>query len=333
MTAIGLGAIQFPLDTEAVGNRQQYEDRIETLVESAIEELEDGPCIIALPEYLGLFPLLFGKQELLADTDSLKGAMAGYVSDQFKSISWLRVRRQVSWGRAILLEGQDRIADFYFSVFPELARRYDTYIVGGTAPLAPATVEDHVPDGVPGRSAAGGKGTVHSVSVLFDPTGEPRLVSRKVELTDLEDADKLDLVAADADTLETAETDVGTVGIGIGLDPFKQAPRSALERVEPEILVQPTSNPADWRDRSVQERWCEDVLGARRSLGVAYGVTPMLAGSLLDMPFSGQSSITGPDGPGEIGYRDLEPHEEFLAVATDYTGGAVATANVPHPTK
>lgn len=338
---VTLAAVQLEVDRETVTDGAAYAERIEAAVARASDARPDPatPALVVLPEYVGLFPMLAGTRDLLEDASSLEEALTGYVRANLLGVGWRRLRHRVGWARAVLLREQADLRSTYFELFPRLASEYDVTLVAGTGPFTQASLEAGCDGDVPGLAADAPSGAIYNAGVAFGPDGEPAGVYRKAELVEHEGPEGLDLAAGDPAGLPAVEIPVGTVGVAVCLDAFEPDPLATLEAAAVDVLVQPTANPIDWGERWQQVEWLEGTPDAVRDRSFTYGVNPMLVGTLLDLPFSGQSSVLAServafaarDSEPAVGYRDTDSRAEFVAVAEEWDEGAVVTATVPHP--
>lgn len=338
---VTLGAVQLAIDPETVTDERAYGDRIGRLVARASDARpsKQTPALVALPEYVGLFPLLAGREHLLEDVETLEDALEGYVRANLLRLGWRRLRHRVGWPRAILLAEQERLRDAYFDRFARLAREHEVTLVAGTGPFTQDSLERGCGREVPGLDIDAESRAIFNAGVAFGPDGEPAWVYRKTSLVEHEGEEGLDMTPGRPEDLVAVETGVGTVGVAVCMDAFESEPLETLESAGVDVLVQPTANPIEWEERWQQREWLEGCPDAVRQRSFTYGINPMLVGTLLDLPFSGQSSVLAQDtiavsvreSDTPLGYEDAQSRGEFVAVADEWDDGAVVTATVPHP--
>ncbi len=334
---IKLVAIQMQATEETYTCMESFRSAIHSLMEQANEQDELGPdTLVAFPEDVGLLTILFGQEEALAGADQLDEAMESVVRENLLRVGYNKIRHGVSWPRALFLTYQGSMAESYFSVFSEMAREYEVYLVAGSAAFTDATLARYVPNHVPGAPPEEDPNTrdVHNVSVVFGPAGEIIGIQRKVRLIDLEESTGLDLVPGDLRQVEPISTSLGNLGVAVCLDAFIDDVLGRLDGAD--ILVQPSANPGPWEPWQ-QEEWLESAWAATGRDGrFAYAVNPMLTGQIIDLEFYGQSSVITADAalaPEPFGYLDTGKRHGMVAVAEDDDGEHIIRARLPHPSR
>lgn len=336
--SINLVAVQMRAEESAFFSASDFCVTVETLMAQADAEAGLGPdTLVVFPEHMGTFTVMFDNRSAVEEADDLTQAVEGVIRDNLVRIGWPKLRHWVSWPRALFLSRQGSMAEAYFEVFSALAREYETYIVAGTGSFTDAAMSRYVPDGIPGAPESGWRSNsrdVYNASVVFGPDGAILGVARKVHLIELEGPEGLDFEAGELDRLEPIPTSLGSLGIAICLDAFRDDVLDALEAMGAEILIQPSANPGPWEPWQ-QEEWLESSWRAVHEEGrFAYAVNPMLTGYILDLGFYGQSAImtSAPDLiHGMTGYPHTGPMDGFLAVAADDSGQYIIHSRVPHP--
>ena len=331
---INLVAIQMEAEPDRFADEDSYREYIFDLMDMAADKTTLGPdSLVVFPEHVGTFTVLLGDGEIIGESHDLAEAMEGIIRKNLVGLSFQRLRHQISWPRALFVSRQDRMAQLYFSVFSDLARKHRSYVVAGTAALSDRTLALYLPPEAPGHPGENPCArSVYNVSVVFGPEGEVLGAQRKVGLVELEGPGGLDLVAEDPERIRAVPTSLGRLGIAICLDAFKDLVLDRLQEEQAEILVQPSANPVPWAVWQ-QEEWLlsswRAVYGEQR---FAYGVNPMMTGSLLDLEFFGQSALISAlddlvDEPA--GYRFEGSRPGFLVVAGSDTGTEVVHFRVP----
>ncbi len=331
---IQLVAVQMELRPGDYASEEKFRRRILGLMEEIRSRTDPRlPTLVAFPEDVGILTVLAGEGDILERSPDLRSAVEAMVRRHATQIALVRFRYRVSWPRAIFLYRHREMADIYFRVFSEAARRYGVYIVAGSLPLPDYPLP---PDGSPPDPASARGSEVYNTSYLFGPDGRILGRQKKVHLIELEGPGGLDLTPGKVEELTVIPTALGRVAIAVCLDAFEEDVISRLRELGGQILVQPSANPAPWSPEQ-QRDWLRSSWEkvARRGL-FSYGVNPMLVGRILDLGFYGQSSLVEAPRPGatpppRLGYLDTLPAEGFLEVAPDPAGEIILVARVPSP--
>lgn len=343
---VQLVAVQMTLDLADYWTREAFEAKVRAQMDEVAARTDpDLPTLVVFPEDVGLMLVVQGLERRLASADTIEAAINRAVRANMVPLAWTRLRRQVSWVPALMLNRHRLVAETYFEVFSSAAREYGVYLVAGSVVLPPYAVVD----GVAQWRAGPTEHRVYNTSYLFGPDGLILGKQDKVFLIELEEEAALDLESGSLEALRVFPTPVGDVGIAICLDAFQDEVVDRLAAQGAQILVQPSANPGPWHAEQ-QRDWLRSSFEKVAVDGrLAYAVNPMLNGPLWDIAFYGQSSIVaraalpaGPDGGSYRagvgaaggaghGYADLGPAAGFIAVAATDSSEEILVAVVPHP--
>ena len=327
---IAIACVQARVSLEDYVTKEAFRHLVERLMAKAAAAMPPGvPRLVVFPEDFASGCIFAGEADAVRGDASLRGAVAALVKRHFTGVMAQRLRHRVGWVRALALHRAAAVADVYFTVFQEAARRFGAYVLGGTVLLP-----DLDDSGRPlGRE-------VYNTAYLFGPDGRVVGAQRKAFLIDIEGPGGLDLSTGSVAGIAAWDTELGRVGVAICFDAFQEPVVEHLAGLELDILLQPSANPEPWSEWQQQD-WLRGVWHAVCEAGVArYGVNPMLVGSLLDLEFEGQSCIVdrelmdapgGEAAPGAGGYVHLPPRPGFLQVARSWKEEEVLVATVPHP--
>ncbi len=338
---VNLVAVQVRFEPASYFSEEAFRSLIRESMEQAAAETQLGrDTLVVFPEDIGLLTVLFGKKDILSEAQHLGEGIENVIQGNLLSVGYQKIRRRVSWPRALFLAHQDAMARAYFDVFSDMAREHDVYLVAGTGGFTDGVMARYVPRDVPGaptRSEARNFSDIYNASVVFGPDGDVLGVQRKVYLIELEGPTGLDIEPAPLDRLEVIPTSLGTLGIAICLDGFRDDVLDHLSARGAQILIQPSANPGPW-DPDQQEGW---LMSSWRAVAedqtFVYAINPMLAGDILDLGFFGQSSIVALPHlademiPQQIGYSDLTARPGFLTIADDDENFYIVHFRVPHP--
>ncbi|MFA0753638.1 MAG: hypothetical protein IMHGJWDQ_001417 [Candidatus Fervidibacter sp.] len=332
---IQLAAVQMRWRLEDYATPARFAARVDDLMRQVAKRLDPRyPALVVFPEDVGILTVLSGEGDALAGAANLQAAVERMVRRHLAAVAWIRVRRGVSWPRAVFLARHEVMARTYLETFSAAARKYGVYLVAGSAPLPEY---DLPPDGsLPGDYRALGE-AVYNTSYFFGPDGRILGRQKKVHLIELEGPAGLDLVPGSAEEIRAFDTPLGRVGIAICLDAFHADVLDRLQEQGAQILVQPSANPAPW-SLEQQRDWLNGSWKATFAEGrFAYAVNPMMVGQVLDLGFFGQSSLVARDpervagAAPSLGYADAGPRPGFLAVAPGADAEAVLVVKVPFP--
>lgn len=251
----------------------------------------------------------------------------------------------VSFNRTVTLAITDTMARAFFDTYPALAREYGVYLSACTllprvrrstdpADLALLADPDLPP---PSEVFVPEDENVYNVCYVWDPEGQELGVTRKVNITQVEQ-ELLDLAAAPLEEVRAIELPFGRIGIAISLDAFIPSYVDRLHDEGVEIVLQNDANPGRWtvyQPRSDHlgpptsdepiwqaEEWEDSTIRMVTHPdwpGIRYNVCPMMVGNLFDLPFDGQSSITMREPPSEV-------EAEAEAEARAYVGNPMPRA-------
>jgi hypothetical protein len=337
------------LDLAAAESYATFDAEMRRVMELVAPDLSaEHDNLVVLAEDIGL-PAAFigsrgalGRQASAADAAFLALA-AGY---EPVIVAYLDRFPGVSFNRVVTLAIADTMARAFFGTYPALAREYGVYLSActllprvrsSTDPADLALLAD--PD-LPSVAAVWvpEDENVYNVCYVWDPEGREVGVTRKVNLTPVEQA-LLDLSPAPLAEVEAIELPFGSVGIAISLDAFIPSYVQHLHDQGVEIVLQNDANAQPWvayQERSDHlgpppssepiwqaEEWEDStirMMKVREWPGLRYNVCPMMVGNLFDLAFDGQSSITmrdpaadDPDAPAWKAYvGNPAPHDEFV---------------------
>lgn len=322
-----LVAVQMRLDVRDYFSYGAFRSKIEGIMQQVAKGIEpDEHTLVAFPEDVGLFLVLQGLQSPLSEVTTIAGGIATATRHMLLPSLWYRVRHRLSWVPALFLHRHRVMAKTYFTVFSEMASRYNVWIVAGSIVLPPYPV-------------AHGKVLwqrpeacrVYNSSYLFAPTGDVVGRQDKVHLIDLERESALDLAPGDIQRIRAFPTPFGKVGVAICLDAFEEDVIEALQRDGAQILVQPSANPAPWSPEQ-QVDWLRSSHARTAVEGrFAAALNPMMHGRIWDLEFFGQSSIVVRElgNQSSLGYTDLGPMPGFAAVARSSDTEEILVVRLP----
>ena len=299
----------------AVGNRislavaateQSFAAELERIVAMAVPHLAgDRPSLVVLAEDLGLPLALSGKRGYLSrhmHTSSVAISMLALGYGR-RMLHYRRLYPGISLMRSLLLSLTDVLYRPFVSTLSRLAARHGVY-------LAASAVSPHVYCSTStadisrfGRKLSGkvylpaGPG-VYNTGFLWGPDGNLIGTTDKVFLTDSE-KETLDLTPGDLDAVRAFETEIGKIGIAIGLDAFTPEYLQKLDSSGACIVIQNDANDQPWAGPSKTcdwqpQEWLNAVLGSLQDEypHLHYNICPMLVGNFFDVAFDGQCTIT-----------------------------------------
>jgi len=194
---------------------------------------------------------------------------------------------------AIFLSLTEKFVAEFYDLFSSLSREYSVYTVtcNNMAKFVKEVGKIKIIDN-----------SIYNTAFVFNPSGNLIFQQDKVFLTQMEK--DLGISSGKISGVSTFSIEGKEIGIAISLDAFSPQYVARLERAE--VVIQPDANPVKWNSflengRWQPEEWMESAYYIAQRLGtVRYVVNPMMVGSLLDIRFEGQSSITkkaeGTDG-------------------------------------
>jgi len=329
---IALACIQAKVSLDDYLTVERFQSLVDRLMRQAAAVMpDDVPRLVVFPEDFASGCIFAGEADVLPQGGGLRAAVAALVRRHFAGVMTQRLKHRVGWVRALALHRAATVAEIYFDTFAAAARRYGTYVLGGTV-LLPRLDDKRQPQG----------SDVYNTAYLFGPDGKVIGAQRKAFLIELEGPEGLDLATGSVEELTAWDTELGRIAVAVCFDAFQEPVIERLAALNPDILLQPSANPQPWNDWQ-QEDWLRGSWHAVCQRGIArYGVNPMLVGSLLDISFEGQSAILDrelartqaePLPAQAPGYAALAPRPGFVQVAGSWTEEEVLVVTLPHPAR
>ena len=262
------------------------------------------PDLVVLPEDIGTPLVALGDVEALGAARTLRDGAASLILRHAAEVGALAAKHKVSPTRALWLVKADAIRKVYEETFAALARRHKVHLVAGSVPLV-----------FPERPA-----DVFNVCCLFAPDGKMHLLARKVNLIDLEKADGLDLSPGAAEDLRVFRMPQATIGVLVCADGWHAPLARRLAEQGAQVILQVSANPEVWT-AGTRTGWKESLFTRVQEVK-RWGVLCMGVGTLLDLPFQGQSAIVAPkewtpDGSGFLAEAKRPDGEEIVVGRLD----------------
>lgn len=318
---VNIAAIQFKCSVDDYKNAVTFKNRIETKIEEALKKADAScPTLTVFPEHIGTPMILFNSYNAVHEKPSFSQAVSYLVNSNLSSVLSFKVKYGISFIRALLLSSTKSMEREYRTVFSGCAKKYGVYIAAGSIALG-----DIDTNGIPRVSGA----NVYNVSYLFGPDGAVLGKQKKVHLVDFEGKNGFDLSGGKIDELNVFDTPIGSLGIAICLDGFREDVIDRLNTLGADILVQPSANNGLWTEWQ-QEDWLNGAyLAVHEKKKFKYAVNSMMTGNMFDLSFEGQSAIiSGSETNRLMNYGRLEPAEGFVEIAEGYDDEEVMVSTV-----
>jgi predicted amidohydrolase len=263
---------------------ESFHDKVLGLCEG-LPSAASVPRLVVFPELTGLWvPLLRGRRP----RSSAALAASLVLRHPLAFLGALASGQGMSF--AFRLDWQSSL-DAWIEPFREAARRHEAYICPGSTLLPPFDW-----DPLRGRQLTG-RG-LYNTSCLISPRGTLLGWTRKLHPLAIER--RLGVRAGSLSELQPYYTDLGVVGILLGLDGFHECAVQHLDRLGCRIVVQPSANPLAWErplrraaELTQEQQWLGTGLGyllqGRENLALA--LNPMSVASVLGQRAEGRSSV------------------------------------------
>ena len=308
---ITLAAVQAEIRPEAYERAEAFIARVDELVAMAVEGIKAGPRIVALPELFAL-PLLLWLEappEVRAARSLTEAAWAWA-----RALGLVRSLTKGPWGVHHLRAQQ--VWEVWSEAVRSAAKKHRAYVFAGTSLLP--RLDEEPAKGVYATSTA-----VYNYGFWATPRG--RLLGRPEKLR-LTPDERRGLVRPGRWADQVIATRLGRIATLVCLDAFHEALVERADAAGAWLLVQPSANARTWAgpwsadpDRVEGEVWLERglkyLLKDREHL--AYGLNPMLTGSLYELGFEGRANVAAPG--------------ETLALSAAPTGDGLARDTVVRP--
>ncbi len=310
---IQLIAVQMKLDINDFYSQQSFEEKIKNLMKEVDKKRNpEFPALVVFPEDVGLMLLAQDQKETLNDVATIEEAIKKMTMKYFLPACWYRLKYKISWVPALYYYHNNIIAKTYFDTFSIMAREHQVYLVAGSTLLPHYQIDDG--QVFYQENPLGPE--IYNTSYLFGPDGKVIGYQDKVYLLEIEREEGLHLTPGNIEDIEVFHTEIGSLGIAVCLDAFKEDVVSRLRDQQADILIQPSANSKLW-DRQQQEEWLESSHKYTYRLKYfKYAVNPMMNGQLFNLSFFGQSSIiSNEEKSSGKDFMDLQPQGGFLKIS------------------
>lgn len=215
----------------------------------------------------------------------------------------------------------------YRETFASLAREYGIYLLGGSIYLPP--IDD---DPVCGPRTL--SNTFYNVAHLFSPQGVCLGRTPKINIMPPWES-KFGVRRGRPADLRSIDTALGRLGILICRDGFHSSLVEHYDAQGVRIILNPSHNRPPWngpaksdQNSTKGEVWLRRGLPAtiQGRENIAYGVCPMMVGSIFDVAAEGRSLICR-----NIGYTNASPEDGILAMAATAIEEEIVAASVEVP--
>lgn len=285
--------MQMKLNPDDYRTEQRFAAKILGIVERIRQEAGEGRLLVVFPEHIGTFCLLANAPERLWAKQTFAQASTAALLNNAAGVLRQMLAHKVSPVRALFLARSQELERIYLSPFVEAARRFEAWIVAGSAALRWGQTD-----------------RVFNTAPVITPMGHVIYRQHKVNLVEMEQRAGLDLEPAPLNYVSVVRSPFGALGVAVCLDAFRQDVRDRLRGLGANILIQPSANSRPWDDWQ-QEDWrrgCFDAVVVKKEFELA--INPMLVGRLWDVEFEGQSSII--DQNGYVLQAESHTDEEIL---------------------
>lgn len=293
-----LVAVQMAFRLEDYRSAESFHKRVESLVKSIRQRYPNDELLVVFPEDVGLGLVFTQDYELVHKCSTMVEAglrMMERHHARLKPSEGGEVSFPAMVRRLLLLVG-GFVERVYHETFSELARRYQVWLVAGSAPI---------PEG----------DCVRNICYTYNPKGERVLVQRKINLVPLEQEAGLNLCSSPP-KVATVSTPFGKLGVLVCLDGFYHELLDQLVKQGAEVVAQPSFNPLPW-DQEQAQGWEAGLLAGVQKHPRLVGVNPMGVGQLFDVAAEGRSSIVAHrsqtlDGSGYLARAKSKDSEELV---------------------
>ncbi|HET8840476.1 MAG TPA: nitrilase-related carbon-nitrogen hydrolase [Ktedonobacteraceae bacterium] len=303
---VRLIAVSNRINLQAAINEETFANELERIVGLAVPYLaDDRPNLVALGEVLGLPLALSGKAGALPRRMRTSGVAISMLGLGYarRMLYYRRAFPGISLVRALLLSLTDTLYRPFTDTLSKLAAQHKIFLSAST--VTPHVYSSNAPAKMSrfGNKRAGrvylpSDPGVYNTGFFWGPDGTLLGTTDKVFLTESERT-TLDLTPGDLEEVHPFETEIGKVGIAIGLDAFTPTYLHRLNSQGTQIVLQNDANDAVWSGPSKTwewqpQEWLNSVLGCLQDEypNLLYNVCPMQVGNFFDISFDGQSTIT-----------------------------------------
>lgn len=268
------------------------------------EKYLNDKTIVVFPEYIGTWLVLAGESEKIFQAASLESAQRAMVLGHLlKFFAYLlRSKERGKAEAAFFRMKAHQMAEIYQDSFSQLARDYSVTIIAGSIVLPAPQIS--------GRELILNDGSLHNVSVVYQPDGTPRqsLIHKAFPT-----ARELPFIApASANDIPSFDTPIGHLGVLICADSWYPQAYGALKEQGIDLLAVPSSDlfgmqiwnrpwrgydgwrpPMDVDINDIEriteaQAWNKYALAGRiKSSGARYGINVFLRGKLWDQDLGG----------------------------------------------
>ncbi len=259
--AIRIAAVQFEISERTYSSVYSFKKRIDSIVDGLFRDKQYD--VVIFPEYTSVFVAIIPYAGIIDKKGDFRTAFRN-LKKKHPSLDSIE---------GLFLKESRFVKLTMDNVFGSLARRYRTFIVGGTYF---AKVKDRK-----------GKEVLHNRVVVYGPTGHVWYTQDKVFLTDFEK----NVVGLSPGSLKDAKGFVvrdKKIGVTVCRDTFEMVWSKKYEGYD--IWVDIKANGARF-DRAERESFMKALPARLRECRVKYGVTVCLVGKFLDLFWEGESSF------------------------------------------
>ncbi|MDC7232039.1 MAG: hypothetical protein PQJ58_02315 [Spirochaetales bacterium] len=269
--------VQFEMSAGIVRSREAYALAME---EAMVAAMDGGRAdLVIFPEYIGVFSALIPWYDILAS------------GKPFEEV-WFAVSRETGL-QSIKDLFISRAADndaFLNSLWGDLARRYNVYILSGTR-----------------FNTEGNR--LYNQAVVYSPDGEVFYRQNKYFLTDFE-TDIVGLNSGDIDETDGFDIKDHHINLTICRDTFLK--EWEIIHHEGDLWIDIKANGVEYTED--QEALFTRALPARLiKTDVPYGITACLTGDFLDLLWEGESSIIYND-KGKVRYIETSDEDDSFEI-------------------
>ncbi len=274
---------QFEVRERYAHSLEAFRGDVQEVVRAAAEA---GAHLVVFPEYLNVFPALYGQDELLAalegpeqDRSRLEPrvrAAAGAQEprdDYHKFTELLQEHAGVLTPRELFYAAAPEVSRLMDETYGEAAARFDITVVAGSY---------FAQDGASGES-----GRLRNRAVVYGPEGNRIHEQDKAYLTPFEE-NLLGLESADPAEADTFQVEGWSIGLTICRDTYFEVWDDVLG--DQDVWIDLRGEGTEY-DQSVKERLERAIPERLRSTGVPYGVTVFLTGEFLGLYWEGRSNV------------------------------------------
>ncbi len=233
--------------------------------------------MIVFPEDIGLITAFFD-----LNSKSVAEAMENIYRKNIEKIqNFQLLHPDISFPNLLFLSLTEDFVENFYNTFSELSKKYSVYTItcNNMAEFESNKSSDW---------------RVYNTCFVFDPKGNVLFKQKKVYLT--EEEKNLGISSGNLMDVRCFRISGLKFGIAISLDAFN--PEYISRIAQSDIIIQPDANPGKWNaylenGRWQPEEWMDSAYYiAQRLPNVKYVINPMMVGSILDIKFEGESSIT-----------------------------------------